>query len=917
MTTPFGKWEDIPQNGHDFYNNETTKSLKKNARYLATIQKGNTAEWDCSCLIFAILYSDTIGTTLSAAIRKEVDDLRQVRNDISHMNDAELTDADFQNYVARVLVAFTSLKLPLDDLEIVKNQTSFPTAEVKSLKMQAGKLKHDLKTKDEEVKNLNSELQLTQNKLQKKQKEIESLTQEINSTVESFCSLTLKPSHQIIRRLGDVTRITKKLDELQNKNKRAVSTIYLSGILGCGKSQIARQVGQEVFDRRLSEGEGLAFVATLNAETLDSLADSYFCLARHLGITEYALTNLTVSTKGESREKIQDLKRFITPKMKQFSYWLIIIDNVVDLPSVRCYLPSTGSEEWGYGQVLITTQDTWSVPSNAPHTYHESLNQGMDPDDALDLLWKVSQMSNQDQAEKVAEALEYQPLALAAAAVYVQTVVNHGSPNYGWTKYLETFESNEREAREELFVKQNIAYPQTMSSSIKLAVTRVIESDDILREVFVLFSLCASDSIPAEAVVGFVKYRTTEQAEEFIRAKIQKSSLISYVFDEDHTFTYFRVHNVIYEVLKSVTTCGRDLTYITECLSVSITIFHSLIEANKNLLHASGQVCVKLDKITHHCRQLYLFFRTTFAIYTELLDKGLSHLITPGDLVSWLSSTAEVCCLLNKLSDAYFFSKSSSYFLDYLNNEPKDRLLKSDHFHVHGNVYSSIGQYTQAREYHERSLTIRKEIYGEDHEDVAASYNNLGNVYSNLGQYSQAKECYETSLAFFTKKDHGGHHGHVAMGYNNLGNVYSALGQYSQAKEYQEKSLAIRKEIYGEHHGDVATSYNNLGKVHSDLGQYKQAEDYHQKSLAIKKDIYGEHHGDVALSYYNLGNVYSNLGKYCQAQEYYEKCRAIREEIISELHQWSAINRLSVGENPLSVNCDVGQHSHARSSQLH
>ena len=29
MTTPFGKWEDIPQNGHDFYNNETTKTLKK------------------------------------------------------------------------------------------------------------------------------------------------------------------------------------------------------------------------------------------------------------------------------------------------------------------------------------------------------------------------------------------------------------------------------------------------------------------------------------------------------------------------------------------------------------------------------------------------------------------------------------------------------------------------------------------------------------------------------------------------------------------------------------------------------------------------------------------------------------------------------------------------------------------------
>ena len=52
MTTPFGEWKDIPQNGHNFYSKETGRSRKKNVRYLATIQKGNTAEWDCSCLFF-------------------------------------------------------------------------------------------------------------------------------------------------------------------------------------------------------------------------------------------------------------------------------------------------------------------------------------------------------------------------------------------------------------------------------------------------------------------------------------------------------------------------------------------------------------------------------------------------------------------------------------------------------------------------------------------------------------------------------------------------------------------------------------------------------------------------------------------------------------------------------------------------
>ena len=115
--------------------------------------------------------------------------------------------------------------------------------------------------------------------------------------------------------------------------------------------------------------------------------------------------------------------------------------NVVDLSLVRSYLPPTASEEWGHGQVLITTQDTQSIPLNSHYTYHESLSKGMHPDDAVELLREVSQISNQQQAEEVAEVLKYQPLALAAAAVYVQNIVRSSTPNYSWTKYLETFNS--------------------------------------------------------------------------------------------------------------------------------------------------------------------------------------------------------------------------------------------------------------------------------------------------------------------------------------------------------------------------------------------------------------------------------------------------------------------------------------------
>ena len=287
-TTRLGEWKETPQNGRDFYSNESRRSRTKNARYLATVQNGNSTEWDCSCLFFAILYSDSIGTTLSPVVSREVDDLRKVRNDIAHINEPELTNVEFQNCVAKVLAAFNSLKLSVNDVETVKKQTSFPTTEVTNLKMQADNLKADLKqAKDnlqtkEEVQTLTCDLEVVQNTLQTKEEEVQTLTQKINTRVESFCSLTFKPSHEIIIRRNEVTRTMEKLQELQNESNGAVSTIYLSGIPGCGKSQIARQVGQEFFDKRSCESEDLTFVATLNADTHEPLAGSYMTLGKQV-----------------------------------------------------------------------------------------------------------------------------------------------------------------------------------------------------------------------------------------------------------------------------------------------------------------------------------------------------------------------------------------------------------------------------------------------------------------------------------------------------------------------------------------------------------------------------------------------------------------------------------------------------------
>ena len=139
-----GQWKDTSQNGQHFYNRESRASRKKNARCLAVIQNGDTAEWDLTCLFFAILYSDSIGITLLPAVHNGVNDIRGVRNEFLHVTYAKMTDVEFHTAIDRVLSAFVSLGLGTTEIQEIKNQTSFPTKVVECLTKQACDLQAEL-----------------------------------------------------------------------------------------------------------------------------------------------------------------------------------------------------------------------------------------------------------------------------------------------------------------------------------------------------------------------------------------------------------------------------------------------------------------------------------------------------------------------------------------------------------------------------------------------------------------------------------------------------------------------------------------------------------------------------------------------------------------------------------------------------
>jgi tetratricopeptide (TPR) repeat protein len=175
-------------------------------------------------------------------------------------------------------------------------------------------------------------------------------------------------------------------------------------------------------------------------------------------------------------------------------------------------------------------------------------------------------------------------------------------------------------------------------------------------------------------------------------------------------------------------------------------------------------------------------------------------------------------------------------------------------------------QYQEAHCMFAASLACTVALRGDNHPDVANSFNNIGIVYEKKGDLENALVQHQKALEIRTRV-FGSDHLDVAKSYNNIGNVYNRQGKYEEALEYYQKSSDIKIRVFGSDHPDVASSYLNIGAVYGRKGDVENALVQHQKALEIRTRVFGSDHPDVATSYQNLAVVYQRQGNHVQTKE--------------------------------------------------
>ena len=163
--------------------------------------------------------------------------------------------------------------------------------------------------------------------------------------------------------------------------------------------------------------------------------------------------------------------------------------------------------------------------------------------------------------------------------------------------------------------------------------------------------------------------------------------------------------------------------------------------------------------------------------------------------------------------------------------------------------------------YHKLDFRIAKEVGNRAGEGRA--YGHLGSAYVGLGNFKQAKEWHQQNLSI--AKELGDR---VSEGgaYGNLGNVYQSLGNFEKAFEYHEHHLTIAKEV-GDRAGE-GRAYGHLGSTYAELGNFKQAIECHQRHVIIAKEV-GDRVGEGDACY-SLGRAYEWSGSFSEALDCYQ-----------------------------------------------
>jgi CHAT domain-containing protein/Tfp pilus assembly protein PilF len=177
----------------------------------------------------------------------------------------------------------------------------------------------------------------------------------------------------------------------------------------------------------------------------------------------------------------------------------------------------------------------------------------------------------------------------------------------------------------------------------------------------------------------------------------------------------------------------------------------------------------------------------------------------------------------------------------------------------------------------EKALTIRKELLGSDHPEVANSIQMLANIAYDAEDFNKAQMLFDQALGL-REKLLAPDDPDLAESFRGLANAYHMQGKYTEATALYYRALEIKEQAFGNDHPEVGRLLNTIAKHYNYIHDNVHAELLLQRALTIAEKNYGTNHPEYAKALSGLATNYKDLGDYGKADLMFRQALEIFEK---------------------------------------
>ncbi|KAK2824774.1 hypothetical protein FQN49_007487 [Arthroderma sp. PD_2] len=175
-------------------------------------------------------------------------------------------------------------------------------------------------------------------------------------------------------------------------------------------------------------------------------------------------------------------------------------------------------------------------------------------------------------------------------------------------------------------------------------------------------------------------------------------------------------------------------------------------------------------------------------------------------------------------------------------------------------------EWEKACEAQQRAVKYAEEHYGDD----LGAKSDLAYLYRQVSRYRDAEKL-DRFILSVRQQIFGDDHEDTSLRTHNLAIDLKAQGEHDESLELDQKALDIMLRIKGEDSQTTQTSMHNLANSYFNNKKYQAAFDLHQKALELRTKTLGPGHFQTIMTMDLLGRDYAALGRLEDAVSLQEK----------------------------------------------